>query len=560
MEALMDAGARAAQTAATWWARWDLGARLRAGSAATDAWLGISAWSVPARCAAYATLLLLLLAIVEQVRLRYKAGFGKIAGPRFLPPFIGCVASMVWQPYWFWEQQRRLCPSGLSWTSIAGFFTVFITNTDVSRFVLNNNGPSDFEMILHPNGWKILGKNNIAFKSGVEHKALRQSFLRLFSRKALGVYLSIQERLIRQHIAAWMQETQSAEDGAARAPLEVRTRVRDLNLMTSQTVFVGPYLQDRERFCRDYLYITQGFLSFPIALPGTGLWRAIQARRRIMRALTECVRRSKKRMQSGDAVEPECLLDFWTLTVLEEVAEAQHQGVPPPKYSADHEMADALLDFLFAAQDASTASLTWTTVLVAERKDVLHKVREEQARLRPNDEPLTYELLEQMTYARAVIMEVLRFRPPPTLVPQVAMRNIPLTDTYTVPRGTLVIPSLWAACMEGFPEPGKFDPERMMPERQEDLKYRKHFMTFGCGPHACVGRHYAINHLMCYLAILATTLNWQRVRTPQSDEIIYLPTIYPADSLIVPEWRRPPPTTEEAVRRESVANGVHVAA
>jgi len=499
-----------------------------------DAALGIAGWGTASRALAYVALLVLGLAIAEQVRLRRWAGYGRIPGPRFVIPLIGSIVEMVLSPYGFWERQRRLNPCGLSWNALAGFFVLFVTDTDLSRYVLSENGPHAFEMILHPNGWRILGRNNIAFKSGEEHKLLRQSFLRLFTPKALGMYVSIQERLIREHLAAWLSGR--GADGTT-AAFEVRPRIRDLNLRTSQTVFVGPYLRDRERFCADYLLITQGFLSFPLALPGTGLWRAIRARERVLRDLTACVRASKERFRKDAEAEPQCLLDFWTVSVLEEVAAAKRENRAPPKYSADHEMADAMLDFLFASQDASTASLVWTTVLVAERPDVLQRVREEQQRLRPHDEPITYELLEQMVYTRAVVLEVLRFRPPPVMVPQVASKRVRLPNSYEVPRGALVVPSLWTACMQGFPSPERFDPERMLPPRQEEQKYRKHFLTFGCGPHMCVGRNYAINHLMCYLAVLATTVDWTRVRTVHSDEIIYLPTIYPADSVIRARWR-----------------------
>ncbi|KAK4529913.1 hypothetical protein CCYA_CCYA02G0778 [Cyanidiococcus yangmingshanensis] len=502
----------------------------------TDAWLGINSWSARGRTIAYCALLIVGLAIAEQLHLRRLAGFGRVRGPPLAIPFIGGIVSMVLAPYTFWERQRRLNPSGVSWNSLAGYFMLFVTETDLCRYVLSENGPHAFQMILHPNGWKILGRNNIAFKWGEEHKRLRQSFLRLFTPKALGVYVSIQERLIREHLHSWLSESERSADGYSPA-FEVRPRVRDLNLRTSQTVFIGPYLCERDRFCEDYLRITQGFLSFPLALPGTGLWRAIQARKRVLRTLTDCVRQAKERLRKDPDAEPLCLLDFWTLSVLDEVAEATREGAAPPKYSEDHEMADSILDFLFASQDASTASLVWTTVLVAERPDVLARIREEQQRLRPHDEPITYELLERMAYTRAVILEVLRFRPPPVMVPQIASRRIALPDGYVIPEGALVVPSLWSACMQGFSSPELFDPDRMLPPRQEDQTCRKHFMTFGCGPHMCVGRNYAINHLMCYLAVLATTVDWTRVRTAHSDEIIYLPTIYPADSVIRARWR-----------------------
>ncbi len=33
----------------------------------------------------------------------------------------------------------------------------------------------------------------------------------------------------------------------------------------------------------------------------------------------------------------------------------------------------------------------------------------------------------------------------------------------------------------------------------------KHFLTFGFGPHGCVGREYAINHLVAFLALVSTS-------------------------------------------------------
>ena len=69
----------------------------------------------------------------------------------------------------------------------------------------------------------MFGDHNIAFKYGDEHKALRKSFLHLFTRKALGIYLHIQERLIRSTIDTWNTEATEAE---------MRIKIRDMNLLT----------------------------------------------------------------------------------------------------------------------------------------------------------------------------------------------------------------------------------------------------------------------------------------------------------------------------------------
>jgi cytochrome P450 len=106
-------------------------------------------------------------------------------------------------------------------------------------------------------------------------------------------------------------------------------------------------------------------------------------------------------MSTGE--EPACLLDFW-IKVLQEMEEAAAKGEPAPKHNQDIEMAYVMMDFLFACQNASTASLTWIFAFLHQHPEVLAKVphpivcsiflfpmlasdfeqvREEQARVRP---------------------------------------------------------------------------------------------------------------------------------------------------------------------------------
>ncbi len=71
------------------------------------------------------------------------------------------------------------------------------------------------------------------------------------------------------------------------------------------------------------------------------------------------------------------------------------------------------------------------------------------------------QMVESMTYTRAVIKEILRFRPPAVMVPSIAMVDFKLDDTCVAPKGSLVVPSIWAACFQGFTNPDVFDPDRM---------------------------------------------------------------------------------------------------
>ncbi|KAG5498858.1 hypothetical protein JKF63_03147 [Porcisia hertigi] len=453
----------------------------------------------------------------------------KIPGPFSTIPFLGGVVAMIRDPYTFWERQRQYDTHGYSWMAILTQFVVFVTRADLCHKIFATNSEDSLTLQLHPNGRMILGDNNIAFQSGPAHKALRLSFMNLFTAKALSLYLPIQKRLIMEHMDRWVKNYPWGS-----TPEEMRWHIRELNCETSQTVFLGDHLLDREAFTRRYNTITKGFLAAPVYLPGTALYEAVMARKLAMMDLQAAVVRSKVRMEKPGA-EPHCLLDFWTATVLEKINEAKEEGRDPPAYSTDYAMADTMLDFLFASQDASTASLTMITATMADHPEILERVRKEQARLRPNNEPLTFELVQEMTFTRQCVMEQLRLFPPAPMVPMKAHSDFQLDEKTVVPKGSMIIPSLVACCREGFTNPDTYDPDRMGPERQEDRKFAKQFLTFGVGPHRCVGYNYAINHLTVFLALFAHHTQWQRTRTPDSDKILYLPTLYPHDCLIT--WR-----------------------
>ena len=108
-----------------------------------------------------------------------------------------------------------------------------MADTDVSRKVFGNFEDS-FRLQLTLGAPTMLGKDkNIAFMNGPPHKALRRMLLPLFTRKALGMYVSIQEKTIREHLRMWLEESNTAE------VVEMRSLIRDVNVATSYKVVLG---------------------------------------------------------------------------------------------------------------------------------------------------------------------------------------------------------------------------------------------------------------------------------------------------------------------------------
>eukprot|EP00005_Dracoamoeba_jomungandri_P001840 CAMPEP_0174256750 /NCGR_PEP_ID=MMETSP0439-20130205/5949_1 /TAXON_ID=0 /ORGANISM="Stereomyxa ramosa, Strain Chinc5" /LENGTH=439 /DNA_ID=CAMNT_0015339499 /DNA_START=281 /DNA_END=1597 /DNA_ORIENTATION=+ len=433
---------------------------------------------------------------------------------------------MIYDPDGFW---RFLAKDNKPYATgyLFGKVLVFIRDSELSLKVFNNIHPDAFKLVGHPQGESMFGDNNLIMMHGEQHKQLRIIVLPLFTIKALGVYVSIQEETIRKHIKKWKREY-SEELRKGNKYMEMRGLIRDMNLETSQNVFVGPYLtpESRRLLALNYSIFNKGFLSFPINVPGSNLYKGHKAIKEITKILGDCARQSKERMREGK--EPSCLLDFWMEKTVVQIDKALELGQEMPKHSTDDEIGHHVFDFLFAAQDASTSSLVWALTLLEGHPDVLQKVIEEQEEIR-GGERLTAELLRKMPYTEQVMREILRFRPPATLVPHMARKAFKLTDDFTIPEGAIVFPSVYESSFQGFTDPFKFDPSRFSSSRKEDSKYRKNWLVFGAGPHQCPGQRYAMNHIMCFISIISMAAKWKRKKGLGRDDLTYLPTIYPAD-------------------------------
>ncbi|KAG6501638.1 cytochrome P450 710A11-like [Zingiber officinale] len=465
-------------------------------------------------------------------QLSYLRKKGPLPGPLFVVPFLGSALPMILNPTGFWSQQATVARDlGVSANFLVGRFIVFVRSTELSHKVFANVRPDAFHLVGHPFGKKLFGEHNLIYMFDQKHKDLRRRIAPNFTPRALSTYIDIQQRVIVAHIRKWLALSDSSPK-----PVPLRILCRDLNLETSQTVFAGPYLTPaaREQFNRDYNLFNVGLMAIPFDLPGSAFRNARLAVSRLAQTLSGTVALSKSSMRSG--AEPTCLIDFWMQDSLRENAEAEAAGKPPPQESSDIEIGGHLFDFLFAAQDASTSSLLWAVAALDAHPEVLARVRAEVSALWSPESglPITAEQIRKMRYTEAVAREVVRYRPPATMVPHIASEPFQLTEWYTVPKGAIVFPSVFESSFQGFTEPERFDPERFFSEeRAEDRVYKRNFLAFGAGAHQCVGQRYAINHLLLFIALFVSLADFKRHRTDGCDDIAYVPTIVPRDDCTI---------------------------
>jgi len=256
--------------------------------------------------------------------------------------------------------------------------------------------------------------------------------------------------------------------------------------------------------------------------------------------LKELVRTANADFVSNNFKETKCILYQLLDYVISHISQendtpSEKQEIPkiPEEgpYSVD-KVANMLLNLMFASQDASTSSVAWSVTLLDQNRHVLAKLREEQQRMRPDDEPITHDLLDNMPYTSMVVKEILRFRPPAIMVPHETKQEIDI-DGSRIPKGAILMASIFSATNQGFVEPEKFNPERFNEENREHLKYAQNYLVFGTGPHSCIGREYAINQLKVFVSLFASNLDVKRRLTDKSEDIVLGPTTFPGDGCLI---------------------------
>jgi sterol 22-desaturase len=449
-------------------------------------------------------------------------------------PFIGPFLESM-DPK-FEEYVAKWASGDLSCVSVFHKFVVIASTRDMARKVFN--APSFVKPCVVDVACKLLRPNNWVFLDGRAHVDYRKGLNGLFTRQALESYLRGQEEIYNNYFQHFVDIT-AEKDGKSTPFMPV---FRELMCAVSCRTFVGHYMSEDtvKKIADDYYNITAALelVNFPIIIPFTKTWYGKKASDMVLDEFAKCAAKSKVRMEAGGNAE--CILDRWVLHMMESEAYRKKtaDGIEVPtnekpamliRWFSDFEISMTLFTFLFASQDATSSACTWLFQIMADRPDLLAKVREENLRLRGGDinVPLSMDLLDQCTYTKAVVKETLRYRPPVIMVPYIAKKAFPITENYTIPKGSMVIPTVYPSLHdpEAYPNPDSYDPDRWISGDAE--KQVKNWLVFGTGPHYCLGQTYATYNLMSMIGKASMMLNWEHQVTPISEEIKVFATIFP---------------------------------
>lgn len=449
---------------------------------------------------------------------KYYYSKGGTPGVPYTLPFVTLVA-MIAHPVRFWNEMGRIAMAsaeGVCSNTLVGNFMLFVTEPSKCKQIFQGEGV--FQLYAHPNALWLFGANNLIYLPTELHKKARAILTpALFSEEALQQYAVAQERVVRRYLKRYENK-----------PIEAMVAFRSMAAASSQEAFLGPYLTDEMRvlFEQNILVFTMGFLSLPIPYFG-GLRKAIQAKHRIEDTVKEIVPKAREYVAAGG--KPRCLLEHWQAQIAQTAKElnCDHQEVP---YFSDENVAVVVLDFLFAAQDATNSGLTYALDVLESHPHVFDRMHDEVKKVcSKSNKTIAAGLSDRsLVYVDKTANQLLHYKPPVPMVPYLTLKDT-VVDGLKIAKGTVVIPSIiYAARTTGVAL--KFDPETSDP----DSHFLKTF-TFGLGQHKCPGRKYAESLLSVFCAVLSESYTIERVaaQAPKADDFIYFPTVFPKDSKFI---------------------------
>uniref|UniRef100_J3N897 Cytochrome P450 n=1 Tax=Oryza brachyantha TaxID=4533 RepID=J3N897_ORYBR len=173
------------------------------------------------------------------------------------------------------------------------------------------------------------------------------------------------------------------------------------------------------------------------------------------------------------------------------------------EYGLTREHVKAILqDVFLGGIDTSALVLEFAIAELMQRPHMLKKLQTEVRACIPKSQEIASEVhVNNMSYLKAVIKEVLRLHPvAPLLAPHLSMDDCSI-DGYTIPSRTHAFVNMWAIGRDPrFWE----NTEEFMPKRGSDY----HYLPFGSGRRMCPGMNFSIAVVEIMLANLMWKFDW----------------------------------------------------
>jgi cytochrome P450 len=175
----------------------------------------------------------------------------------------------------------------------------------------------------------------------------------------------------------------------------------------------------------------------------------------------------------------------------------------------DEQLRNEVLATLIAGHETTATTLAWAWYLLSQHPEVEAELHRELDTVLGGRPPSIADL-PQLRFTEMVVAETLRLYPPIYTFSRLAQEAFTLGG-YHLPAHTQVLVSPYTIQRDptNYPDPDRFDPQRMAPEARS-ARSRYAYIPFGAGSRQCLGEPFAWAEAILVLATLAQRW-WMRL-------------------------------------------------
>ncbi|GLJ40696.1 hypothetical protein SUGI_0840560 [Cryptomeria japonica] len=394
--------------------------------------------------------------------------------------------------------KRRAWYGNLFKTHLFGKPTIFSTDPEVNKFILQNEGKL-FQTSYPSSITNLLGKHSLLLISGNLHKRLHSLTLSFANSSALKDHLMLDiEKLVCLTLDGWNDQVL----------LQDETKKITFELTVKQILSFDPG-QWSENLRKEYLQLIDGFFSLPLRLPFTTYGKALKARAKVAEELRAVVKKRRNESENSDHYD-------MLAALLNEKSEGESLS--------DDQIIDLLLSLLVAGYETTSTIMTLAVKFLTETPKALAELKEEHETIRRHKvgaQRLEWNDFKCMIFTQCVISETLRIANIISGVFRKALCDVEIKD-YTIPKDWLVFPCFRAVHLDEdnySNDARKFNPWRWQ-GKQPSINGGT-FTPFGGGPRLCPGYELARVGISVFLHHMVTLFCWEVI---EEDKLIFFPT------------------------------------
>ncbi|KAK5831082.1 hypothetical protein PVK06_014877 [Gossypium arboreum] len=409
--------------------------------------------------------------------------------------FISCAYSD--RPESFMDSRRRLYGKVFK-SHIFGTPTIVSTDAEVSRFVLQSDAKA-FVPFYPKSLTELMGKSSILLINGSLQRKIHGLVGSFFKSPHLKDQITRDmQNYVQQAMDKWRDD----------APIFIQDETKTIafQVLVKALISLNPG-EEMEILKKQFQEFISGLMSLPVKLPGTQLYRSLQAKKRMVKIVHKIIQ--TKRDSSMSSMVPKDVVDV----LLKDASELL----------TDDLIADNMIDMMIPGEDSVPVLMTLAIKYLSDCPAALHQLTDENLKLKrlkaQNGEPLIWSDYLSLPFTQNVITETLRMGNIIIGVMRKAMKDIEIKG-YLIPKGWCFFAYFRSVHLDEnhYDWPYQFNPWRW---QEKDILSSYNFTPFGGGQRLCPGLDLARLETSIFLHHFVTNFRW----VAEEDTIVNFPTV-----------------------------------